>query len=400
MVDDRQMRLIWTRFKSNLGALWVFADKISIIADDEDRKQISYLAQRMAKLFNENPSEVEKELIQLITIADETEVEPNLLEKPELQEVFNAFQTGDFVESAQKWLKRFPKKRNQLIDLIISFFDPSTANGIILRRSAFVLLVSFFETLIVDLLTLYFTAHSSSPSSERIITRGTFPDRLKLLGTTGVAFGPFDDLKKEVTEIILKRNLFTHHDGIIDQAYLDKTQYKNPHFSVGRRLRISNDFLLNVIEMIYQYSYFIFQECWRSWVKGNYKQADLHYVNTLYSLLSQNHNQLVARLASREHSFKLARRERQTIVINHAIALREMGLVNEAIRLVEAKIPKPATLTVNLALHIIRKENESALVLFARMAKNGKIKGMSADWPLFKPVLTDQRFAPFLERIR
>jgi hypothetical protein len=400
MDEQQQIKQVWTRFNGNISALMIFAERISMIADEEDRKQVSLSARRIANLFDDDPSVVEKELLEFVYVADELEVEPNFLERPETQIVFEAFRTGEFEKSVQNWLKRFPKKRNKFLELFSSIFEPSAANGIILRRSTFVLLVSLFETLLVDLLNLYFTVNPPSASDYRTISRGSLSDRVKLLSATGVVLDPYEDLKKDVLEIILRRNLIIHHDGVIDQAFIDKTQSKNPEFKIGRRLRIPNMFLLKSIETIYQFGYLIFQECWRCWGGGNKKQADLHFAYTLFSLLRQNHNPIVAQLASRENNFKLARRERQIIIINHAIALREMGLGNESRKLIDTEISKPAALSVDLALRILREEYDSAHLLLVRMAKSGKIKELSADWPLFRPILDDKRFTSYLDRIR
>jgi hypothetical protein len=189
--------------------LWIFADRISQVVGTEDCKQTSQLARKVASLFDASPDEGEKELLQFVKIADEAEVEPNMQDQAQFQDVFDAYQSGDFVNNAQKWLKRYPRKPRQFISLIRSIFEPLAANGILLCRISFVLLVSFFESLMVGLLTLYFNSNPNIKVIERVLNRGTFPDRLKLLGMTGADLNPLEPLKQNALEIIRRRNLFT-----------------------------------------------------------------------------------------------------------------------------------------------------------------------------------------------
>jgi hypothetical protein len=399
-MNDIEMKQIWIRFNANISALWMFADRISQVADAEDHEQISQLAQKVAFLFDESPGEVEKELVQFVKVADEAEVEPNMQDQAQFQDVTDAFQSGDFKNSAQKWLRRYPKKNRQFVGLIRSIFEPVAANGILLRRSSFVLLVSFFESLIVDLLTMYFTSNPNIKVNEHIINRGSFPDRLKLLGTTGADLVPFELLKQNTLEIIRRRNLLTHHDAIIDLDFINHTTRINPKFAPGRRLRISQTYLIQSIESTLQYSYLIFQKCWRAWVRGNHEEADKHFNDMLVSLLSHNHNEIVVQLTNWGKEFQLSRLNWQILVVNHAIALRDLGLKSEMHKLIDSEIRKPIPMQVRFAVHILKEEYDSALILFSQLAKNGKLRQLSAELPLFKPILSDQRFIPYLDRIR
>lgn len=399
-MNDIEMKQIWIRFNANISALWMFADRISQVADAEDCKQISRLAEKVASLFDESPGEVEKELLQFVKVTDEAEVEPNMQDQAQFQDVIDAFQSGDFVNSAQKWLKRYPKKTRRFVGLIRSIFEPVAANGILLRRSSFVMLVSFLESFLVDLLTLYFSNNPTIKVNEHVLDRGPFPERLKLLGTTGADLTPFESMKQNTLEIIRRRNQFTHHDGIIDQDFLGKTTSKNPKFAPGRRLRVSQPYLIQSIESIFQYSYLIFQKCWRAWVGGNYEEADKHFNDTLVGLLSQNHNELVVQLTGWEKEFHLSRLSWQVLIVNHAIALRDLGLKSEMHKLIDSEIRKPIPMQVRFAIHILKEEYDSAFILFSQLAKNGKLRQLSADLPLFKPIQSDPRFIPYLDRIR
>lgn len=398
-MNDPDLKQIWMRFNGNIGALWAFAEKISAVADEEDQKQLSVIASKVAALFGDDPLEVENELKHSVYIAEETGVEPILSEIADAKEVIEALSSDEFKSQVNEWVKDNPNKENRLIEFLRMIFEPQATHGVILRRSAFVLIASFFETYLVDLLSAYFTINPNSSLSQKDVKEGNFPSRIKLLKQTGVSFSQFVDLEKSLDEIIRRRNKFVHNDGIIDQSYLNVATVLNPNMIPGRRLRISQTYLIESIETVYVLAYLIFQKCWRTWGKEKNPKADEHYGNILYTLLKQNRNRAASDLAGRRNNFIIRRKERQLITVNQAIALREMGEVVEAKKLLRAEIRMPASPAIELALHILRENYDSAYILMTHLLNQNPRERLWSEWPLFRPVASDPRFIPLLERI-
>jgi hypothetical protein len=69
-------------------------------------------------------------------------------------------------------------------------------------------------------------------------------------------------------------------------------------------------------------------------------------------------------------------------------------------KLIDSKIRKPVPLSIKLAIQILKEEYDSALITFSQLYKISKLKQLSADLPLFKPIQSDSRFVPYLDLIR
>ena len=406
-----EMQIIWTRFNSNLAPLWLFTERISRIINKEDEKQLSQIADRIAQLFNDDPIKVEKELQQFIKVSDDADIEPNLLERPDVQEVIEVINSGEFNQMINAWLNQFPRKRNKFFETLSYIFEPPIANSYFLCRGTFVLLVSFFEIFIVDLLRIRYgiypqkqivntlkTLHPTK-SDERIINNGNFHNRLKLIKKNEIDTNSIEGIEIKVFEIIQKRNLLIHKDGIIDQEFVKYFSTKNSNYAIGRRLHISEKYLTDSIETIYLYSYLLFQICWRSWSKAKNKKADEHFNNVVFNSLRQNRNNLVILLTSHEKDFKVTLLLHQTLIINHAIALRDLSQEGEVLKLINSQIQRPANQTVKLALYILKGDYDLAIILLKNLIASGKTGGISRDWPLFRPLLNDKRFSMLLEKL-
>ena len=407
---------IWLRFNANLGALRTFSQNISFLADQQDQSRISAIAQQVAGLFGDDPEQVRSELLQFVSLSNELEFEPDLRKNPDVQEILGAMKSKEFQQNVQKWQRRNPAKARVLSDIIVSLWNEPIANGVLLRRSALVVLVSFYETLLVSLLKAYYgmlsqgITDSARPEgsdqvtlpkkTERIIAFGSISDRLALFDSLGINLQPLAQIKGIMIEIAERRNVFVHNDGIIDQRYLDHTSRTSDVALLGRQYLVPSTYLLAAIDATYFCGLTLLESCWREWTGGSHKQADRLFVDSLFTLLTQKRYDLVALLGEAIVHYKIRKKEGQLIIVNHAIALRELGKPDAARKLIEECRSSPASGIISFAVYVLQEDYDSACVLMTQMIRKGKIKDLVGARPLLIPVKNDPRFAPLLKNSR
>ena len=241
--------------------------------------------------------------MRFIPSLDTIEVEPLYLENADVRTTIEAINTGDFQSHALKWYRQNPRKGIKFLEIFNSMFEELPASGILLRRSVLVILVSFLEQLFLDLFAAYYTLHlkleqsatnfkpneySDQDNDPEIdlpeaqewaskCMRGGIGERIKRLEAIGVDCSLLTEYQSEIQEIVKRRNLFVHKDGVVDQNYLDHIPFDEVTargFSIGRRLVVSTAYLQHAIEITTIYGLLLHQICWREWVQVKHSKAD------------------------------------------------------------------------------------------------------------------------------
>jgi len=139
---------IWHKFTANIGSLWLFSNQITQMADKLDQDKVREIALEMADIFDNDPKEVEKEFLAFLPSLDDLDIYPNFYKNANVRETFQLFKSSDFKERVLDWAVENVAKAQKLVHIVTTYFAEPPANGVILRRSALVTLVSFLEVFV------------------------------------------------------------------------------------------------------------------------------------------------------------------------------------------------------------------------------------------------------------
>jgi len=388
---NQQFKQIWLRFNANIGALWIFSHEIARLAGDWDKQLVHKMAEEIADLFGDDLAEVEKDISEFIPSADTLEVEPDYRENASAREIIEAFQSGEFKQRALHWLYENPNKGFQLLDVMNSAFEQPPANGIILRRSVLVSLVGFLELLVQDLYTVYYASKdaASEDSLAKKAKGGGWKNRLEFFNTLGVDVGLFGSTLDEIVEIAQRRNLIVHKDGVIDRGYLDNVSpsyVQAKGFVAGQRLLVPTAYLERALEMVHFLGAALHQLCWRSWCNAPHKKADDLYHALIFSALRHERYPMVVLLNNFADHLSLGKDARLASWVNHAIAQREMNQKAEVQQMITLLKRSRPNWKIKIAIAALSDDDANTRLLLKRAGEQNKLRNISKDWPLFKPL--------------
>jgi hypothetical protein len=371
------------------------------------------MSEDIAGLFEENPNEVESELSGYIVNHNNMDIEPLYLENANIREVVEALNSSEFQHQALKWIALNPSKSHKLAEIFTSAFEQPPANGILLRRSALITLVSFMEQLFEDLFRAYFTlktptgSGSTSEWIEKQVDKAMkgelngkggakgFKGRLDSLSSIGIDLKPLYNYFDYLQEVTQRRNLFVHQDGIIDQNYIDRIPTickSGKPYAPGRRLIVSTGYLNEALEITHLFGAVLVQLCWRAWGTGNHRKADLEFGRFVFSSLRLERYSLVRNLDAVADFLSLSKETRQVTQVNHGIVLRECGEFENLCRLLEQLVKSRPGWKVKIAISVLKEDYNCTHRLLDEAAKKDKLGNLSKEWPLFKPIAKEEWF--------
>ena len=408
---DSVFNQLWLRFNANLGALWVFSREITTLADSIDRERVHALALEFAPIFDDDPAEVESSLLEFIPSLDNLEIYPDFREKTSVREMLNEFQSTDFKKNLFSWALENPAKAHKLADIFRSAFSEPSTNGILLRRSALIQLVGFFELLIEDLFFAYHFLGDGEPAKngdERKAwardeaekkCKGGWKKRIQNLQSLGVELGPASEQLDELLEITQRRNLLVHNDGVIDSSFMKNIperyrQEKN--WKPGQMLLVSTQYLFRAFDVICLFGCILHQNAWRKWAGTNLRKANRKLVDIIYMALKQKRYALVCQVADYSARIHLPRKTVQLVKINQAIAFRE---TENELRLQEtiAELNRlDPGYSVQVSISVLRQDYKTTQFLLTRAAFKKQLKYLSKEWPLFEPIRDEPWFQNIL----
>ena len=424
MEETYTLNQIWTRFIANMAALEAFSKEIGQMADVEDSYQRKLVLENLAELFNENVSEIEKEIDSLDLPSDDAEIEytPEQLQK--WKNEFKEFAAPEATESMGNWIKNNPRKVPQLYNLVQMLKQPS-AHGKILRRGVLIMLTSFFEILLSDIIHFYYFKYPNalpkpeekainlaelrkmgSVSIENIeqyfliqeverVIRGGFYKTLKYFSDNlHIDLRNLTTFQKQITEITQRRNLLVHNDGVVNEQYLANVSSEyvvDLGIEKGCRLNVTKNYLLRSFDAVYLFSLMLTQFCWRKWEKDD-ELIDKSILEFMVYALSRERYTLVIDSVVFIRKLKLEKSVYRFVVINHAIAERELGDERKVHSLVSKCDWLPMTIDVQIALSVLRKNYEETYRLLKEAKDSNEIINIMPEWPLFKPIKHTSEF--------
>jgi len=420
---------IWLRFNGNIGALWSFSNKIGKIADSTDRLAITEFAHKLSDFFDTDPVVEEEELLKYISLENNSELAITPEKYEEYKEGFALLRSDEFKQKLERVSKESPSKARSFYNLWRTALFQPIANGMLLRRSCLVSLVSFFELLESDLIQsfyfrfpnalgkpeerlislsnireignlelieYYFAQKESNTVLQEGITKqiSYFKDRLS------IEIKAISEYREALVELSQRRNLLVHNDGVVNDQYLSKVSekyIKEKGILKGYPLNVSETYLSESIDTIHLVGFILLQLCWRKFSNEKQEQANKLFVETMVESLNQERYELVQKLALLSQAMKISKSTRWLININHAIALRETNEIQKARHLIKDLDSNQIPLSIKIAVNTLKEEYEKVYDLLKLAIQEDEIKNISPEWPLFKPIRNEQKFKDIFE---
>ncbi len=404
---DQYLYRIWQAFNANFGSLRLFGEQIAQVADQLDRQSVREMAEVLADVFDESVEQIEAELLDFFPSLDDLDLYPDFAENPDVRQTFELFNDSFFKARVVRWGMENPRKMHQLANAWLDYFSQPPANGIILRRSTLVSLVGTLEILLEDLFFGYYLyvdgvklakdvrEQAARKRARAAMHAGGWRGRIEKFGGLGIDLKVVQDYLDEIVEITQRRNVMVHKQGIIDAGYMRNapSTCQPAGAEDGLMLVVSTCYLNRAFDVVLALAFGLSQACWRHWEpRKRKKQAHHVAANFLYQTLRQQRYVLVKDLARCLERLSLPWATRQFVLVDHAIALRELG---------EKSAMKPLLLELKgrkrerqftIALAILQEDFSRARLFLKRAAEKGELRKISPYWPLFDPIRDEPWF--------
>lgn len=321
---------------------------------------------------------------------------------------------------------------NQIIQLVADLPRLTVPQAELLYRSSFVMLVSYFDFLLSDLIHYFYRRYPESLSGKDLPL--TLRE-LKLLGGVDEALDfvinkeaesvLYDSLEKQklylkntlkidtkdsiinwdrLIEAVERRHIIVHNDCKINSRYLTKVDQsqipeKTKDLKEGTRVRITERYFRSIFEEICVSGIVLLQCCWRKWEKDDRANADQQLVLDIYNTLVKEDWTCAERLGLFSKECEVAKQfHRLVLDVNYCQSLKWQGKTNELEEELKKFDISALSPSFALALYALRSDRNR----FYESVKNAVIVDKTSEkdfmkWPLFRELRQDPDYE---ERIK
>ncbi len=299
----------------------------------------------------------------------------------------------------------------------------------LLHKSSFVMLISYFDYLLSDIIHCYYESYPESISGKDLSITLT---ELKLCSELkeaiqvvinkkidAVLYGNLksqtdylrNELKIDIKENIIKwniineaverRNIIVHNNGVINKRYLENVDLsivgkKSKDIKEGGEVSVDEIYFKKVFNEILIAGIILMQCCWRKWRKDDIDDADGRLVNAMYYELKKEEWDVAERLGlySKENDFKAFNTaNRLHLDINYCQALKWNNKQKDLGRELEKFDESTLSPKYIVALCALRSDKDG---FYKNIEKAITIDEMQeehfADWPLFRELRKDDEY--------
>jgi hypothetical protein len=195
--------------------------------------------------------------------------------------------------------------------------------------------------------------------------------------------------------------LIIHNDGKINRHYLNKSpkQLRDDGAKEGDQINVTSAYLTAEIRSVYLVGTVLIQQCFRKWEKENIESLNDLLVNLMFDSLVDEDYEFTENLAEYAYSIDMKSDKcLRIVVINHCIALREKGMIEEMDKVFYKYDWSATSLCFELALNVLRNEEDKAYEILDRALMINEISEVEIDsWPLFSCFRTTERFSKYFD---
>jgi hypothetical protein len=298
----------------------------------------------------------------------------------------------------------------------------------LLLTSAFILLVSYFDFLLSDLIHWYYHKYPEALGDKALLTFGELRecssideaiDCLVSKKVESVSFKSFTDqisffknelkvpLQEDMTiwppiqEIILRRNILVHNDGIVNSRYIKGITALHAQSPIqGTRLSVDPEYFSHSFAHLLVGGTIFTQICWRKWFPDQLSLADSKLSDLIDKLLSLKDYDTAYRLAIFSKQITTANEDnRHLFDIYYCLVLKRRGkdqdFNSEITKLEKANLNLPCQVAFS-AVRGLRKEFYEYL---ERAAQNDQVHKPELFSALYEDLRQEEDFKIQLNKI-
>jgi hypothetical protein len=399
--EENTLRRIFDSFTSNMNGLLEFVNNLAPVVTKYDDKQIRKIEQ------------VTKKIAKIIGPSGEiTAKEREISIKGEITEE----KVGELITV----LKKLPRLTVNQAEL--------------LYRSSFIMLISYFDYFLSDIMHCYYESYPKSISGKDFSINlnelnlcSDIKEAIQVVINKKIDSVLYDNLKRqkdylknelriEIKEDIIewniideateRRNIIVHNNGVINKRYLENVDFsivpeKKKDIKEGEEISVNEEYFKRVFNEILIAGIILIECCWRKWKKDDIDAADARLINAMYRELEREEWHIAERLGlySKEKDFEAYNTaNRLYLDINYCQSLKWNKKQNELDR--ELKKFDISTLSPKyiVAICALKSDKEK---FYENVEKAITIDNMEEDsfanWPLFRELRRDSEYE---EKIR
>ncbi|MEX4009245.1 hypothetical protein [Neoaquamicrobium sediminum] len=210
------------------------------------------------------------------------------------------------------------------------------------------------------------------------------------------------DLWDELIEVIERRNLFAHANGIANTRYIKKTSRgeRSNKISVGHELFASSKYFSSSLDNICEFGVKICQVIWRKIDEDDSAQADKQLGDFGFNLIERGEYKLACRILEFSLNLRGKRDEarRRVNIVNLANAYKLSGSEEKSLKLLDGEDWEIVSDEFAVSVAAVRGDVDRVGYYMARMAQSGDWTGEELEqWPVFYHVRDDARFIKAFE---
>ena len=312
-------------------------------------------------------------------------------------------------------------------------FNIETPHSVILYEGTFMLLFTYFDGLISDLMHNYFRSFpkllesgSVNLSLEELNLSKTVKEAKAYLISKHIEHLMYKNLEEQINyfeenlhikcqehidwikiaEAKERRNLLVHNNGLVSRRYLQRFKAKmyhpnNKSLKEGDLLSINNEYFNRTLDEILISGIIFGQECWRKWHPKDLESADTDLIERIYKLLLEKKWELAQRLSHYGRNSKVFNDAKQLIYdFNYCLCLKSLGKseeLNRELNNIDVSSLNPYLL---LGYYALKKDASN----FYKSLRNtlGAFdleKELLLEWPIVQELRDDKNFRNNINRI-
>jgi hypothetical protein len=320
----------------------------------------------------------------------------------------------------------------QITELTAKLPRLSLPQAELLYRSSFVMLLSYFDFLISDLIRYFYRKYPESLSGKEL---GLTLSELNLLGSISeaidfvinkqadnVLYDSLENQKKyfkntlkidtkddqinwsRLIEATERRHIIVHNNCKVNRRYLATVNLLEPSdkektMKEGALIHITEEYFRSVFEEICISGLILLQCCWRKWEKDKVDHADNQLILDIYDLLLKENWKCAERLGLFSKGCQVADQAcRLTLDVNYCQSLKWQGKKNELDEELKKFDVSALSPKFVLAVFALRSDRSS---FYKNVANAITVDKMSEEyfskWPLFRELRQDSDYE---EKIR
>jgi len=381
-------------FKRNLESLEVFVDSVTPIAEKHDkatRKKLIKFANGIRKIFGAEKDKLNKK------------------------------RRKQLVEGMTE------EQANQVIQLTADLPRLTTSQAELLYRSSFVMLMSYFDFLIADLIRYFYRKYSDILSTKELPLTlrelrelANVDDAVDFVINKEVDNVLYDNLQKQMLyfkntlkieikgdiinwnkliEAIERRHIIVHNDCKINRRYLsnvDSSVIPEPIKDIKEdaEVNITAPYFRGIFEEVCVSGIVLLQVCWRKWEKDDTKNADGHLIDDdIYDALMKENWTCAERLGLFAKGCDVTDQAHRLVLdVNYCQSLKWQGKEDELEKELKKFDVSALSPRFTLALYALKSDPdgfyrniEKAIIV----SENKMRKKQFMEWPLFRELRKD-----------